>query len=270
MESEARKIYKEYLKIKESNLQIHCITNNVTINDCANILHAIGASPIMAKNISEVEEVVSNSSAFVCNFGAIDDFEAIKEGCIEAEKKGIPIVIDPVGVGGISYRREMFFELMKSITPTCIRGNASEITALVEKQNTVKGVNSNKKETRLIIEKNVVRLSKKLGCIVVASGETDIISDGMETYKVGFGDILMTRISGTGCMLSSIVGAFLSSENSVKSVKKACIIFAICGEIAAKKTRREKMGIMTFKTNFIDCVSNLEYRKIKKIYNKHS
>lgn len=260
MDSEVINIWNKYNNIKEVNPLIHCITNNVTINDCANILNAVGASPVMTRHIKEVEEVVKSSNGFVCNMGAVEDFESMKVAADAAFKLGIPIIIDPVGVGGITFRRERFWELVENIKPACVRGNASEIKALVENRNTTKGVDVEKKDDILMTEKNVVDLSKKLGCLVVASGEIDIISDGERVCKIESGNQIMSKISGTGCMLSAVIGAFLACENHLESVRAACYIFGKSGELAAKMIRKEKKGIMTFKTNFIDYISDLKFK----------
>lgn len=131
MKFSGEKVVEIYEKIQQKRPIIHCITNAVTVNDCANILLAAGASPTMAHHPCEVEEITAGTAALICNFGAISDYEAMKTAGKRAHALGHPIVIDPVGVSGSSYRREKCLELMKIIHPTCIRGNYSEIQALL-------------------------------------------------------------------------------------------------------------------------------------------
>ena len=134
-----------YNKIQEERPIIHCITNAVTVNDCANILLAAGASPTMAHHPLEVEEITAGTKALVCNFGAIADYEAMEKAGRVADELGHAIVIDPVGVSGSSYRREKCQMLIENIHPTCIRGNYSEIRALMEHCSTATGVDSGDK-----------------------------------------------------------------------------------------------------------------------------
>ena len=130
MELEAGKIAELHHEIKKTRPVIHCITNAVTVNDCANILLAAGASPTMAHHPLEVEEITEGAAALVCNLGAIADFEAMEKAGKKADEMGHAIVLDPVGISGSTYRRMKCQTLIKEIHPTCSRGNYSEIRAL--------------------------------------------------------------------------------------------------------------------------------------------
>ena len=132
MELEAGKIVELHHEIKNKRPVIHCITNAVTVNDCANILLAAGASPTMAHHPLEVEEITEGAAALVCNLGAIADFEAMEKAGKKADEMGHAIVLDPVGISGSTYRRMQCQTLIKEIHPTCIRGNYSEIRALLK------------------------------------------------------------------------------------------------------------------------------------------
>ena len=142
MKFSGEKVVEIYEKIQQKRPIIHCITNAVTVNDCANILLAAGASPTMAHHPCEVEEITAGTAALICNFGAISDYEAMETAGKRAHALGHPIVIDPVGVSGSSYRRKKCLELMKIIHPTCIRGNYSEIQALLHNCGTLSVVGS--------------------------------------------------------------------------------------------------------------------------------
>lgn len=241
-----------YNRIQRERPIIHCITNAVTVNDCANILLAAGASPTMAHHPMEVEEITAGTKALVCNFGAIAEYEAMEKAGRVAEKLGHAIVIDPVGVSGSGYRREKCQALIEQIHPTCVRGNYSEIRALMEHCSTVTGVDAGDKSLDIEALK---MYAESYHVIVVASGETDIITDGTTTYFCENGDAKMARITGSGCMSSALLGAFLSIENSLESVAACCAFVGLAGELAAEKTAQAQGGTMTFRLQFIDTIS---------------
>lgn len=232
---------------------VHCITNIVTVNDCANALLAIGASPTMAHHTDEMEEMQSRCDALVCNLGATENYDAMLIAARQAAQYGHPMIIDPVGCGASTFRRMFFRKLVTTCTPICIRGNYAEITALARMHNTATGVDSYMAdELEKPIEESVVALSKSTGAIVVASGVSDVISDGNNIRRVCGGDALMGRITGSGCMLSSILGAYMTVDASIESVEACCLSFKKAGEKAAFITKQKEAGTMTFKEKFID------------------
>lgn len=246
-------------QIFEKKPLIHCITNIVTANECANALLAIGASPTMAHHPDEMDELQRACDALVCNLGATENYDAMLIAAKCATKLNHPIVIDPVGCGGSSYRRDLINELIKVCKPACIRGNYAEIAALANNCSTVTGVDSGDffKTAQRDIEISAMKLAKDTDAIVVASGAVDIIcfSDsqwGIQTIEVSGGDILMSRITGVGCMESALLGAFLSVEKSAAAVKACCEIMKQVGKEAAFETRFEKRGTMTFRQKLID------------------
>lgn len=244
--------YEELIR-KERPL-VQCITNIVTVNDCANILLSAGATAIMAHHPAEVAEIQRGSRALVCNEGATDDFEAMRLAYLEAIADGHPIVIDPVGVGGSIFRREFFFSLMELGKPSAIRGNYAEILALWKQASTVTGVDGNLEggDTIAIQEEATKNLALKYDTIVISSGAVDIISDGKTVYKNTFGDEMMSRITGSGCMSSALLGAYLACDCSIDSAIACVIRICKAGEEASKRTREMQAGTMTFKNFFID------------------
>lgn len=260
MEVTAHFITEIHNRIQKECPLIHCITNIVTVNDCANILLAAGASPTMAHHPLEVEEVVSGSNALVCNLGAIADYEAMeKAGCV-ANKAGTAIVIDPVGISGSTFRREKCKDLIEKIHPTCIRGNYSEMRALMENCNTAVGVDSNDQTLDIEVMKQFAKIHHM---IVVASGKNDIITDGTITCICRNGNAKMAKITGSGCMSSVMLGAFLGLEPSVQGAAACCAFVGIAGEYAAKKTDECKGGTMTFRNYFIDEISLMSREKME-------
>lgn len=265
--SETMEITEKYItdihnRIQKNRPIIHCITNAVTVNDCANILLAAGASPTMAHHPLEVEEITAGTKALVCNFGAIADYEAMEKAGKVADRSGHAIVIDPVGVSGSTYRREKCQTLIETIRPTCIRGNYSEIRALIEHCSTVTGVDSGDKTLDIEAMK---QYADAYHVILIASGEKDIITDGTDAYICENGDAKMARITGSGCMSSVMLGAFLGTEPSVQSAAACCAFIGIAGELAAEKTDACGGGTMTFRNLFIDEVSLMTEEKLQKI-----
>lgn len=266
-------IWDLWMKIQETRPVVHCITNIVTVNDCANILLAAGASPTMAHDPREVAEVTRGCQSLVCNMGAMESLDAMEEAGVQASNMGHPIILDPVGVAGSSWRRRKCFELIRKIKPNCIRGNFSEIKALAFDQQVGIGVDASEGDnisaSSLEDVKAVVRsLAQKLGTIVVASGVLDVISDGEETYVVSQGSSWMARITGSGCMSSALLGAFLSVECSIQAAAASCVVMGICGEIAEAKTRVLKGGTGTFHIQLLDAVSLVEFEQLKNKYIK--
>lgn len=245
--------------INEKRPLIHCITNIVTVNDCANILLAIGASPTMAHHPEEVEEMAARSAALVLNMGATENYEAMLRAGVAAKQVGVPVVLDPVGAAGTKYRRELTLQLIERVHPDCIRGNRSEIDALATEQGLGLGVDA-KADAQLDLER-IKRFSKRTEAVIVASGQTDYIVKGDEVLCAEGGSELLTKVTGAGCMASSLIGAFLAVEKGVEPVADCMKIIALCAEHAEKKTILADGGTMTFRMLFIDEVSKLVFEK---------
>lgn len=266
----AEKIWNLWTAIQEERPLVHCITNVVTVNDCANLLLAAGASPTMAHHPMEVEEVTEGCRSLVCNLGATEDFEAMLAAGKRASALGHPLVIDPVGVSGSSFRRKLCFTLLDQSAPSCIRGNLSEIKALATDSRTAAGVDAAKEDVIYgeSIEETaelVRRFAKDRQTIVAASGETDLVSDGETVYAVHNGSRMMTKITGSGCMASVLLGAFLGVENTLESAVSSCVVMGICGELAGHRTREVRGGSGTYRTQLIDAVSLLKKAQIKEL-----
>lgn len=263
-------IWSLWRSIQKEKPLVHCITNIVTVNDCANILLAAGASPTMAHDVREASEVTEGCRSLVCNLGATEAFDAMLLAGVRARELSRPVILDPVGAAGIACRREKSFLLMDKVRPGCIRGNYSEIRALALNQKIICGVDA--AETDLLKDREeqaaaalVQDFARKYHTIAIASGEMDLISDGTVVYKVHNGSPMMSRITGSGCMSSALLGACLGIEYSVEAAASACIVMGICGEIAEKKTKRLHGGTMTFRNQLIDAVSLLEKQQLEAL-----
>lgn len=265
METKSLHVDKFYIEIKKQHPVIHCITNTVTVNDCANILLAIGASPVMAHHPLEVAEITEGTSALVCNMGAIADYEAMLAAGHRAKELGHPVIIDPVGVASSSYRRTMCRSLIQSLRPTCIRGNYSELRALMQNRKTAAGVDAAPEDAVTTNEQWISDLkayARTEQMIVIASGETDIITDGTTVYLCHNGDPLMAKITGSGCMSSCLLGTFMGIEASLESAASCCAFMGIAGELAASRTHQWEGGTMTFRMKLIDAVSLMQIEEL--------
>ena len=265
-ENEILKKLDETLKnIKEKNPLTHCITNSVTINDCANAVLAIGGSPFMAEDAEELEEVVTIADVLVINIGKLskDQVEAMKISAKTANKTNTPIVLDPVGVGVTELRNRTTLDLIENYDMAAIRGNISEIKAIaklvgvIDENNTAKGVDVNIDD--IITEENlsangelIKELAAKLNTTILASGPIDILSDGETTIAIDNGDDMMPLITGSGCMLSSIVGSCVGGSTPLEGSLAAILAMNIAGEKARAKVDEKDEGTGSFRAYLID------------------
>ncbi|MPW26678.1 hydroxyethylthiazole kinase [Alkalibaculum sp. M08DMB] len=251
-------------KIKTSKPIVHHITNYVTMNDCANITLAIGASPIMAFDKNEVEEVVSFSSSLVLNIGTIN--QSIIEPMIIAGKKAnslnIPVILDPVGVGATKFRYSCVEQLINSIQFSIIKGNMSEIKSISGIKTSSKGIDSDTNNDGA--EDILINLALKLKCIVCATGKVDLITDGNLIYACNNGHYNLSRITGTGCMTASLIGAFAAvSKDSLVSTLGGISSMGIAGQVSYRSLALNE-GIGSFKVKLFDNIFNLTEEIIKK------
>ena len=259
------KINQTLTQIKEKNPLTHCITNTVTINDCANASLAIGGSPIMAEDIEEVKEITTISSALVINIGTLTklQIESMKLSAKTANKTDTPIILDPVGVGVSKLRNDTTIDLIENYDIATIRGNISEIkaiaklTGLIDENNTAKGVDVNIDD--IITEENIEangriikELAAKLNTTILASGPIDILSDGKTTVAIYNGDDMMPLITGSGCMLSTIVGSCVGGSSPLEGSLVAILAMNIAGEKARAKVDEKDEGTGSFRAYLID------------------
>ncbi|MEI7434225.1 MAG: hydroxyethylthiazole kinase [Methanomicrobiales archaeon] len=240
--------------LRQNQPLVHHITNYVTVNDCANITLCIGASPVMSHALEEVEEMVSHAGALVLNIGTLDPDQA-KSMLLAghaANKLDIPVIVDPVGTGATRYRTHFMSHLIDELQISIIKGNAGEIGMLAGADAHVKGVDSGDVKGDLC---NIAQIfALKTGITTVISGPTDIVSDGSQVITVENGHPMMGRISGTGCMLTSIIASFAAIERDMAETSAASLAaFGIAGERAASNTS----GPGSFKTALFDQLSLL-------------
>lgn len=251
--------------IREKNALTHCITNSVTINDCANAVLAIGGSPFMAEDADELQEVVTIADVLVINIGKLskNQIESMHISSKTANETNTPIILDPVGVGVTELRNKTTMDLIEKYNITAIRGNISEIKAIaklsgvLDESNTAKGVDVNADD--IITEENlqangelISTLSRKLNTVILASGPIDILTDGQTTVAIDNGDDMMPLITGSGCMLSSIVGSCIGGSNPFDGTLVAILAMNIAGEKARAKVEERDEGTGSFRAYLID------------------
>ena len=246
--NQLNKILKE---LGEKTPLIHNITNYVVMNNTANALLAIGASPVMAHATEEVEEITSISSALVINMGTLSPkwVEAMEMAMLKANALNKPIVFDPVGVGASKYRTESALKMIQSYRPSVIRGNASEIRALAKLSSSTKGVDSTESSESALHAAQ--ELSKKMDNTVVISGAIDYIITGELIDKVTSGSSMMSKVTGMGCTATSIIGACVAVDTNYHSASYTAM--EIMGE-AGKTAEKISKGTGSFQTNFIDAL----------------
>ena len=256
----------EYLSnVRRLRPVVHTITNYVTANDCANLLLAAGASPIMADAPEETAQIAAVADAVVLNLGTLSASkrEAMLLAGKAASAAGKPIVLDPVGVGASGFRRETAGLLLREAEPTVIRGNRSEIRALRTGETGERGV-----DTADLPEgdgENARLLAKQTGAVVLQTGETDLVTDGEQVLRVQGGSDMLCLVTGAGCMLSALTGAFLAAnpDRPLLAAAAAAETMSVCAEIAQRRLRTGE-GNASFRTRLIDAMCNLTPETFRK------
>lgn len=250
-------------KLRQNSPLVLNITNIVVSNYVANGLLSLGCSPIMSNAIEEMDELPVICQALVINIGTLtkDQIEAMIKAGKSANKNNTPVVLDPVGVGATSFRQETVKTLLSEIRFDLIRGNAGEIAYLAEVNWAAKGVDAGSGEADLsAIAKDV---ASKYDCVVSISGEIDYISDGKRVAKIENGCELFPKITGSGCLLSAVCGAFLTlGDDTFSLTVSACTSYAIAGELAGESLKTTQTG--QFYTNLLDSLSLIDDNLIEK------
>lgn len=252
-------VWNDVAAIRNTAPLVHNITNYVVMNNTANALLAIGASPVMAHAVEEVEEMAAIASALVINIGTLSAkwIQAMFLAGAKAKQRGIPSVLDPVGAGATFFRTTNTKKLIQEIHPGIVRGNASEIMALVQADATTKGVDAtDASDAALDAGKSLSSTAENVVCI---SGETDyIIADG-EVLTVANGHPMMPRVTGLGCTATALCAAFAAvNAKPAEATAHAMTVMGIAGEMAAETAA----GPGSFQVAFIDALYNMTEKDI--------
>lgn len=259
---------KTYMEnVRKSSPLIHNITNYVTANDVANILIACGGSPIMADDEAEVEEITALCGGLNINIGTLNSktIPSMLKAGKKASELSHPIILDPVGAGASSFRTKTALDLISNIKFTVIRGNISEVKVLALGEGGAKGVDANISDK---ITNNTVNstiefakaYSKKTGAVIAISGEIDIICNSNKAYIIDNGHPMMSKITGSGCMLTALTAAYITAnqDNILEAAAAATIAMGICGELAYERLCETGGGNSTYRNYLIDAMSNLD------------
>ncbi|MEF9991934.1 MAG: hydroxyethylthiazole kinase [Peptostreptococcaceae bacterium] len=254
-------MYSLIKKVKEINPLVLHYTNNVTINDCANITLAVGASPLMSFSYEEVEDIVSIASSVVINIGTMNSelLDLYLLAGKAANKYNKPVVLDPGGVFATKARTKLTNRLLNEIKFDVVKGNVAEIKFIGGFDVKGKGVDSfeDSEDSTEIIKK----VASKLECIVASTGKIDIVTDGDIVYKIDNGTEKLKSITGTGCMSASLIGSYIAcSENKIEGVTMGVLTMSLSGELANK----ENTPIGSFKVNLMNEVYSLDIEKLEK------
>ncbi|MBQ3222374.1 MAG: hydroxyethylthiazole kinase [Clostridia bacterium] len=247
---------------------IHCINNHVTSNDCANILLACGGSAIMADDPDEAAQITSICDGLVLNLGTPSPrkLEAMLLAGKEANRLGHPVVFDPVGAGSSAMRTNACRELLAFVRLAAIRANASEIAALTCGTVSGRGVDADLHEAGPdAAAENAKRISQDTGAVVVVTGDTDIVTDGKELFRVHNGHPMMRTVKGAGCQLSALMGAYVASnpDDPLRAALAAACAMGLSGEIAHKRLGPLD-GNASYRNYIIDAIFRLSPENLEK------
>ncbi len=255
------KIWNDILKIRAKAPLIHNITNYVVMHSTANATLAVGASPVMAHAIEEVEEMVAISDALVINIGTLSKswIDSMTRAIKIANARKIPVILDPVGAGATKLRTQTVRMFLKEYNIAILRGNASEIKSLCDETHKTKGVDSLAKSEDVI--DYAKELSKRYNMTVSVSGSVDVILKDQKIIKVYNGVPIMSKVTGMGCMATAITGAFAAiNADCFVAAAEAMAVVGIAGEIASQMSR----GLGSMEINFLDTLYNINLNDIKE------
>jgi hydroxyethylthiazole kinase len=242
-------------RLRERKPLVHQITNYVVMNETANATLALGALPVMAHAVEEVEEMVGHAGALVLNIGTLSPHwvEAMLAAGHAANERGVPIVLDPVGAGATGYRTETARRILEEVDVAVLRGNAGEVATLVGVAAEMRGVESigaGGDPAGIARE-----AGRSLGLVAAVTGAVDHVSDGTRTAAISNGDPMLAAITGTGCMSTAITGCFLAvAASPFEAAVEALVAFGVAGEDAA----RDAKGPGSFHVNLYDALAALD------------
>lgn len=272
MEGERKMFQKMFDNVRKISPLIHNITNYVTVNDCANILLACGASPIMADDEEEVADITSICAGLNINIGTLNKrtINSMHIAGTRANELGHPVVLDPVGAGASKLRTQTARKLLEEVKFTVIRGNISEIKTLALGAGTTKGVDADVADK--VTDENldevvafVKAFAEKTKAVVAVTGAIDIVANSNKAYCIRNGHPMMSSITGTGCQLSSMTAAFVTAnpDHSLEATAAAVSAMGYAGELAYGRLG-EVDGNATYRNYIIDAIYNMTPEMLEK------
>ena len=261
-----------FANVRARSPLVHNITNYVTVNDCANMVLACGASPIMADDAAEVEDITSLCAGLNLNIGTLNSrtIPSMLLAGHTAHRLGRPVVLDPVGAGASHLRTETALRLLREVKPTVIRGNISEMRTLAVGSGTTKGVDADVADK--VTEENLdsaVAFAKafaaRTGAVVAITGAIDIVADAQKAYCIRNGNAMMSSITGTGCQLSALTAAFVTANpgHPLEAAAAAVCAMGLAGEVAHQRLTPQD-GNATYRNYIIDAIYNMTPEQLEK------
>jgi hydroxyethylthiazole kinase len=261
---ETNKWFETLEKVREGRPLVHNITNVVVTNFTANGLLALGASPVMAYAAEEVADMAKIASSLVLNIGTLNSqtVESMIIAGKAANENSVPVIFDPVGAGATPYRTETAQNIMKEVHISVIRGNAAEIANVVGENWEIKGVDAGDANGNIV--ELAISAAQKLNTVVVITGKEDVVTDGETTFVIANGHPILTKVTGTGCLLTSVIGAFAGVEKDLLKASVAALSFyGIAAEKAAEKTA--EIGPGSFQIEFLNQLSLTSSEDMKQL-----
>jgi len=259
-------LWTDVLAVRERSPLVHSITNLVVINFNANVLLAAGASPVMAHAHEEVIDMVGIAQALVLNIGTLDPYwiESMRLALVAAAKRGIPVVLDPVGAGATRYRNECIEFLLSTALPTVVRGNASEIMCVAGSAVQTRGVDSSAAANDALGAAQALAL--RTHGVVCVSGQTDHILDAKRRWaSLSNGHEWMTKITGVGCSATALIGAFCAVQpDAWRATVAAMALLGVVGEIAAEKVMVRGGGVGSMQVSLLDELQLLDQETFER------
>lgn len=258
---------KVFANVRKRGPLVHNITNYVTVNEVANILLACGGSPIMADDSEEVEEITAICGGLHLNIGTLNRRTVVSMLLAgkKANELNRPVLLDPVGAGASTFRTETAMELMGNIRLTAIRGNISEIKTLALGRGTTKGVDADVADA--VTEENLDQVvsfvqgfAQRSGAVIAMTGAIDVVADGKQVFLIRNGHRVMASITGSGCMLSALITAYLvaNPEEAGWAAATATSVMGLAGERAHQRMLDEGAGNASFRNYLIDEIFKMD------------
>ena len=233
---------------------IHHITNYVTVESCADAAICAGASPVMADDPEEVENITAGSDALVLNIGTIDYNKtiAMERAAAAAKKKGIPVVLDPVGAMSSAMRLNFALKLLQRGAITIVRGNYDECKALVDEKAAGRGVDGITQADEGEKLQAAKALAAKFNCVVALTGKVDYVSNGKQVLVLNGGNEMLKKITGAGCMTTTLCACCAAvCKDYMTAAALGVVIMGQAAELAAGFMEK-KDGPGMFKTRLFD------------------
>jgi len=245
-------------KVRDICPLVHCITNYVTVNDVANCILAIGASPIMADDIAEAADITSISKALVINMGTLNarTVESMVAAGKKANELGVPVVFDPVGAGASNFRNETAKRILENVKISILRGNLSEMSYLAGLEVSTKGVDTSEADEKNDPVSVAKKTAAKYNCVAAITGAVDTITDGKRVARISNGHPYLSKVTGTGCMTTGLVGSFAGACDDMYTAAVTGIAsMGIAGEFAYENAG--EIGSGSFHISIIDAISKM-------------